>query len=600
MKARTRTVPASIRWLPLLCLAGLVGLAGCRKETAPESAPSVDLPRLPEPDVSQREAVTQEAIAAARKAVDAAPRDAEANGRLGMVYHAHALPEAAEVCYRRASLLKPDEFRWWYYLGVIQNERDQERQAEETISQALTLRPSYVPALLALGSLQLERDAVDLARATYQRILEIDPRCAGAHVGLAGVDLKAKHLESAATHLEEALAAAPEAGSVRRALVNVYRLLGKSDEAAALIRGREPNDVRPRSADPLLEQVGELATGSVAEFVRGQEALDRADVATAVKHLEQAVKINPGLVQARLSLATAHIAAAEYDKAEQQCRAVLDSDPTNAEAWYSLGTVYTGQGEDDQAIDAMRKSLQYQPDYVPAHTGLAALLKERGELAEALDHLRQALQMDPRDADAHYNLGMVLRAMNRPDEAIAQLNAALQLRPGFALAHGNLGELLENRQDLAGAIEHYRVAVQADPSYAEAYASLGRVLWVRQRYADSLAVLREGYAKVPQSVKVAGNLAWLLSTCPDDSIRNGAEAVEIVERVCRKETCQDPAMLDVLAAAYAESGRFADAMATMDRVLDLVSQSDSTQLYELMTLRYGIYRSHHPFRMRSE
>ena len=65
------------------------------------------------------------------------------------------------------------------------------------------------------------------------------------------------------------------------------------------------------------------------------------------------------------------------------------------------------------------------------------------------------------------------------------------------------------------------------------------------------------------------NLAWLLATCPEASLRNGAEAVQLAEKACQITEYHRTIIVGTLGAAYAEAGRFADAVATAQKACEL-------------------------------
>ena len=72
-------------------------------------------------------------------------------------------------------------------------------------------------------------------------------------------------------------------------------------------------------------------------------------------------------------------------------------------------------------------------------------------------------------------------------------------------------------------------------------------------------------------VEALNNLAWLLAAHPSDALRNGAEAVRLAERACELSEHREPVMLGTLAAAYAEAGRFGDAVKTAEKARDLAA-----------------------------
>ena len=79
------------------------------------------------------------------------------------------------------------------------------------------------------------------------------------------------------------------------------------------------------------------------------------------------------------------------------------------------------------------------------------------------------------------------------------------------------------------------------------------------------------YASGPTGPEVHNNLAWLLATHPSAEFRNGAEAVPLAERACQLTGGTNLAMLATLAAAYAEAGRFPEAVSTQQKVCDLAA-----------------------------
>src|SRR5436305_1336042 len=116
----------------------LLLLSGCR--------PTESLPPLPDVDATSFLPAIRQAVETAMADAKARPNDAAAVGHLGMVLHAHQQLAGARVCYRRASLLDPNNADWKYYLGVVSDGP----AAVEPLRAALRLR-DYLPAKLRLG-----------------------------------------------------------------------------------------------------------------------------------------------------------------------------------------------------------------------------------------------------------------------------------------------------------------------------------------------------------------------------------------------------------------------------------------------------------------
>jgi Flp pilus assembly protein TadD len=100
----------------------------------------------------------------------------------------------------------------------------------------------------------------------------------------------------------------------------------------------------------------------------------------------------------------------------------------------------------------------------------------------------------------------------------------------------------------------------------------------------------------PDSPNVLNNLAWLLATCPDARIRDGVQAVQYAVRACELTQHDTPMFIGTLAAAYAEAGRFDDAIATAQKACVLAGESGEQALLEKNQKLLALYRTHQPYR----
>jgi Flp pilus assembly protein TadD len=162
---------------------------------------------------------------------------------------------------------------------------------------------------------------------------------------------------------------------------------------------------------------------------------------------------------------------------------------------------------------------------------------------------------------AHGALAIVLAEHGRVDEAIAHYRTALRIKPDWELAHYNLGLALAGRGQIDEAIAHYRMAWKIKPDYVEAL----------------------------------NNMAWIRATHPDPKFRDGPEAVRLACRVIELSS-SNAAALDTLAAAYAEAGRFAEAVRTAREALDLSAQQNQQALAESLQAKLRLYEARTPFR----
>ena len=155
------------------------------------------------------------------------------------------------------------------------------------------------------------------------------------------------------------------------------------------------------------------------------------------------------------------------------------------------------------------------------------------------------------------------------DEAIAQYRQALALRPDYALAHNNLGSVLLQRGGVDEALQHLREAVRIDPGNAEAQDNLGRVSRERGEVAEAIDHFRQAIRLRPDWASANADLAWTLATSREEALRDAVQAVGLAEHAATLTERRDPAVLDVLAAAYAAAGAFDRAIEVSEAALQL-------------------------------
>jgi Flp pilus assembly protein TadD len=233
--------------------------------------------------------------------------------------------------------------------------------------------------------------------------------------------------------------------------------------------------------------------------------------------------------------------------------------------------------------------------------------------AGAIESLSQTLRLKPDDADAHFFLAEILSNQNRAVEAVQHYREALRIRPDFPEALDKLALMLATSQeaDIKNAAHAIRLAERAceltfygTPSYistlAVACAEAGR-------FDDAISTAQKACALASQSndknlVKQnqeylainLNNLAWTLATSKDTHIRNGTRAVQQAEQACELTDYKQTTMVGTLAAAYAEAGRFDEAVATAQKACDLAKQSGETNLLEKNQELLKLYQAHQP------
>jgi Flp pilus assembly protein TadD len=222
------------------------------------------------------------------------------------------------------------------------------------------------------------------------------------------------------------------------------------------------------------------------------------------------------------------------------------------------------------------------------------LLNQR-QVDKAVEHLQKAVVLQPESSDFHKSLGDALCREERMDEAIIQYQKALEIKPDFAEAHNDLAYGLLQTGRVNEAITHFQRALEIQQSY-EAYYNLGYAFRRKGMAAEAMACFQKAIELQPQFIPAQRNLAWMLATWPEPSVRNGGKAVALAEQANQFSKNKDPLVLRTLAAAYAEAGRFPEAVATAKQALALAVTQSNTGLTNVLQTEIGLYQTNSPCR----
>ena len=273
-----------------------------------------------------------------------------------------------------------------------------------------------------------------------------------------------------------------------------------------------------------------------------------------------------------------------------------------------------------QARQIYLAALQRAPQDWHLHHNFAELLMELGEIAAAADQWQivaeqfphrtqfgewrdecrshaasRAAAVDPRALE-HYDRGNRLIVLQQNGNAIAEYRQAIELAPRVSSFHNNLGSALLRTGATDDAILHLKQAVELAPGDAGVHANLGVALMTAKNSREAIQHLRRAVELRAPGLHVQRLLAWLLATANDPALRDGAEAVRLAEELCRQTGRKLPASLDALAAAYAETGRFAEAVRTAEEAHQLAVAKGDGHLGDAITARLELYRSGRPYR----
>jgi tetratricopeptide (TPR) repeat protein len=320
-----------------------------------------------------------------------------------------------------------------------------------------------------------------------------------------------------------------------------------------------------------------------------------ADLCRSWLHRRWVCGVVSALMLAALTACAWRQTCAWYDSETLWTHALACTSP-NWMAHEKLGEVFMGRGHVAEAVAQYRKALEIKPDCAESHVSLANALGALGRIEEALAHLHKALEIKPEGAEIHYNLANVLARRGQVEGAVAQYRKVLELKPDFAEAQCNLATLLACRGEVDAAIACYQKALQIKPELAEARCNIAVALSEREKILKALRERREAMRIQPNNIVLLRSTAWTLATNPNASVRNGTEAMALAERALQLSGGTEPAVLDALAAAYAEAGRFADAAAAARKALAFATRQNKPASADAVRARMALYEAGKPYR----
>jgi len=264
---------------------------------------------------------------------------------------------------------------------------------------------------------------------------------------------------------------------------------------------------------------------------------------------------------------------------------------------HRLGLSLMDAGRLPEAETAIRAALAAKPQNLDYQLGLAALYQAKGEAANAETAHRAACTSHPESALAAKAYGDFLISMaHRPAEAVVEYAAAVQLKPADAAYRQAYANALRRTGDFSAALAQLEAAFKISPptvpellDLADLFAQLGRPQRVLGAY--NWALERE-----PDSVPALNNLAWLLATSPEDGVRNGNRAVTLAEKACTITEWKVAVLMGTLAAAYAEAGRFPEALAMADKAIAAAHANQQEDIAKRNTDLRERYRTGQPYR----
>jgi protein O-mannosyl-transferase len=241
-----------------------------------------------------------------------------------------------------------------------------------------------------------------------------------------------------------------------------------------------------------------------------------------------------------------------------------------------------------------RDTLARNPTAWTAQNNLGCILAQQNHLDEAEDLFAASLRLNPDNAGAHCNYGRALLLQGAPVQAEDEARSALRLRPESADAHTLLARILAARGKPDEAVMHLRMALRVEPNI-DTSLRLASLLGQTGHGTEAVAQFRKVLAARSGDVEALNNLAWILATDSDDSIRDGKQAVQYAKKACEQTHYKEVIPLGTLGAAYAEAGQFEEAATMAQKAIDLATDEGKSDFAQVNRQLLSLYKTSRPY-----
>ncbi len=374
-------------------------------------------------------------------------------------------------------------------------------------------------------------------------------------------------------------------------LGHVHRLLQQPDTAATFFeraRQIDPRHVpsliwlgemylavgRAGDADAPLTTAIDLQPRSVAAwFHRGRAALARQDYASALRDLEHARTLDPAAAAIDYQLGLAYRATGDREKAAVflkrtgDAASITPDDPLmeSLQTGLKSGAAFLARGLEaierrdwPVAVENLRQAAALSPRDAGTHLNLGTALFLSGDRDGARAAFEQAVAVSPELPKPHYTLGLLAESESKDPEAIEQFTAAVRHDPEYVEAHASLADALRRNGQTESSLPHYRKVLAVDPAASHARLGYGMGLVRLGRYREARAWFEQASGLHPEQPGFAHALARVLAAAPDDQVRDGTRALQIIDVLMPSN--HSWTLLETRAMAAAELGDFESAI----------------------------------------
>jgi tetratricopeptide (TPR) repeat protein len=353
-------------------------------------------------------------------------------------------------------------------------------------------------------------------------------------------------------------------------LVRIFKDDPEKHAAALMVRARLRKEPKEKLED-LNAILADQPENTSALLMRGGVKLAMEDEAAAIDDFEKVLEIEPENAQTMVAMGEALVRAGSKEKGMEYISKAVKLHSDKPIVYLKRAQVELFIGEKDKALADVNKAFELAKDNPEDRLEIrfqrASLLNQLGKFAEAEKDCNAILEEKPENPRVLYVRSVAQASQGEFDAAIKDVQNILKDNPNDLPVRVQLARYYTANKEIPKAIETFDTIVEDFPGNlsglrgrADALLSIGQQ---KEAIADYEAILQ----KQSSNIAVLNNLAWVLATSPDDSIRNGARAVSLAKEANDATEYKSAHLMSTLAASYAETGDFAKALEYAEKAL---------------------------------
>jgi len=335
------------------------------------------------------------------------------------------------------------------------------------------------------------------------------------------------------------------------------KTLSNPDELsiAHAIRGRLADDSKQQRAD-LDAAVKFDPTNLKARRTRAIFLLTHDEPKAALKDFDALLEADKRDVVALQGAGEAHAQLKQFDKALEHLDRAVRLDPNSHYAHLIRARVHLMKNDIDRGLEDLAKVGLLDPSHIPPRLLRARIRAAKKKTRLAQRDVEHVLELKPDHAEALLLKSRIQAGAGDIDKAISGIKTLIRREPEDPQLKFQLAGYYMSSGRSSKAAEIFTELIRRDPNNWQALRGRGDAYLNHGKHAEAIADFEAVLRLRADDPSTLNNLAWVLSTSPQEKLRDAQRAIKLAKKACALTDYQEAHILSTLAAAYAEAGDF--------------------------------------------